>query len=107
MRVRQLYRALVNKRKALIAQRMEYYNVNENEALNLLNYQYDRRIPWAIITLPVEGVDHKFEIRGFKLEARKTGVVLVCRAVNWTLGAGACSLEINKKICGCIRLYPY
>lgn len=110
MTPRQLYRALLNKRKALIAQRMEWFNVDEDVALRILNYQYNRSIPWAYIELrdPKDtNTWHRFEVRGFRLVEDPNGITLNISAVNWTIMAGTCSIRMDKTFAHEFRLLPY
>jgi hypothetical protein len=78
MKIRQFYKALERRRKPPS------------------DDPYDRRLTHCYLHITENGKVHVFEVRGFYWKAKPTGCVAVVHAVNWTLAAGYCIIDVSK-----------
>lgn len=55
---------------------------------------YDDRVTHCYLTYEKNNVSHSFEVRGWNLKNKPRRIFV--SAVNWTLCAGPCSIEITE-----------
>lgn len=66
--------------------------------------QYDDRTNHCYLVYNKEGVDHKFQVRSWNWKSKP--LILSVFAVNWTLSAGPCSVEISEKNVDLFKITP-
>jgi hypothetical protein len=78
MKIRQFYKALERRRKPPS------------------DDPYDRRLTHCYLHITEKGKVHVFEVRGFSWKAEPKGCLVIVAAVNYTMAAGYCILELYK-----------